>query len=69
MLSSPSKSSPADDSNHMYGSSPEPTICDCHNQLGHFDWNGIPHENLPNLCKQTMGIRVENTPISPKNGK
>ena len=54
-----------DDSENMYSSSPEPKISDCQNQLGHFDWDGILHENLPDLCKQTMAIRTEDI----KNGK
>jgi hypothetical protein len=53
----------------MYCSSPEPTHCDCQNQLGHYDWNGNTRENLPELCKKTMGIWVPNTPISAENGK
>lgn len=53
----------------IYGSSPEPTMCDCQNQLGHFDWNGVPRENLPDLCMRTMGITAENRPISLKMGK
>ena len=68
MLSSPMKiyySTPQDDSTDTYSSSSEFQICDCQSQLGHFDWNGNPHENLPDLCKQTMGIRAENI----KNGK
>jgi hypothetical protein len=36
--------------------SSEPEMCDCQNQLGHWDWNGVPHEDLPELCKRTMGI-------------
>jgi hypothetical protein len=62
-------SSPSNDFEDMYAPSSEPTTCDCENQLGHFDWNGLPLENLPDLCKQTMGIRAGNMPISPRNGK
>lgn len=49
-----------DDSNDIYSSSPEPTHCDCQNQLGHWDWNGTIREDLPELCKKTMGITPEN---------
>ena len=62
MLFSPVKIcnfSPWDDLENMYSSSPEPKICDCQNQLGHYDWDGIPHENLLDLCKQTMAIGTE----------
>ena len=62
MSSSPMKIcnfSPCDNPKDVYSSSPEPTMCDCQNQLVHFGWDGIPHENLPDLCKQTMGMRTE----------
>jgi hypothetical protein len=39
--------------------SPEPEMCDCQNQLGHFDWSGNPHENLPELCRRTLGIGAD----------
>jgi hypothetical protein len=45
---------PSDNCEEIYGSSPGPKTCDCQNQLGHFDWNGIPLEDLPDLCKQTI---------------
>ena len=53
----------------MYGD--EPAICDCHNQLGHYDWSGNQLENLPELCRRTLGIgvRAEHTSISPNNGE
>ncbi|KAF8804332.1 hypothetical protein BYT27DRAFT_7213967 [Phlegmacium glaucopus] len=38
-------------------------------QLAHYSWDGIPHEDLPDLCKQTMGTVIGNMPISEKNDK
>ena len=34
----------------------QPEMCCCENQLGHWDWSGVPHEDLPELCKQYMDI-------------
>jgi len=48
---------------------PEPIMCNCQNQLGHWDWNGVPHEDLPELCKWSVGAYLENGLTSPKNGK
>jgi len=48
-------------------SSPESTMCDCQSQLKHHDWDGVPREDLPDLCKRTMGIPVENIPISKED--
>ncbi|KAF8804380.1 hypothetical protein BYT27DRAFT_7213934 [Phlegmacium glaucopus] len=53
----------------MYSSSSIPRICNCQNQLAHYGWDGIPHEDLPDLCKRTMGTVIGNTPISEKNDK
>lgn len=48
----------------------ESTICGCQNQLAHWDWNGIPHKDLPKLCKQSLGIDFENRLVeSQKIGK
>jgi hypothetical protein len=44
-------------------------LCDCANQLAHVDWNGVPHKNLPDLCKRSMGIAIEDTTTSQENGK
>ena len=30
-------------------------MCDCQSQLKHYDWNGVPRKDLPDLCKRTMG--------------
>jgi hypothetical protein len=43
----------------------QPEMCDCQNQLGHWDWNGVPHEDLPELCKRSMG----NAPTSHRKGE
>jgi len=43
MSSSPSMNSR--DSRNV--SLPEHTICDCQNQLARWNWNGVPHEDLP----------------------
>lgn len=68
-MSSPSAnvrdSSPLDDSGDESGISQEPTICDCQNQLAHYDWNGVPLKNLPELCRRTMGL--ESVEESQKN--
>jgi hypothetical protein len=68
MSSSPTKSnhdpSRWNDSND---SSPEPSMCDCQSQLKHYDTNGDPREDLPDWCKRSMGIPVENVPISKGN--
>ena len=51
---------------HDSNSQPVPTVCDCQNQLGHYDWNGDLHKDLPDLCKKTIGLSAEE---SQKNGK
>jgi len=38
----------------------EPTMCDCQNQLGHYDWSGAPLDDLPELCRKTMGLAPQN---------
>jgi hypothetical protein len=71
MLSSPMKVcnvSYSDNYDDMYTSSTE-TMCDCQNQLGHFDWNGVVREDLPALCRRTMGIKAGDTTISSNNCK
>jgi len=49
-------------------SSPEPTMCSCQNQLGHWDWNGVPHKDLLELCKKTMAMG-EDALTSQKDGE
>lgn len=41
--------------------SPEPLFCDCQNQLAHWDWNSVPHKDLRDACKRSMGIPLEPT--------
>lgn len=55
MSSSPSANS-RDASPSIVGNSPEPSMCDCGNQLAHWDWNGVPHDDLPTKCKNSIGI-------------
>jgi hypothetical protein len=55
-------------SDDMYASENESTMCDCQNQLGHYDFNGNRREDLPRLCRRTMGIKDGNT-VSPNIGK
>ena len=56
MSSSPANSrdtSPSNDSRDDSSvSQPEPMICSCQNQLAHWDWEGVLHKNLPELCRQ-----------------
>ena len=47
----------------------QPQCCDCQNQPVHWDWNMVPHENLPELCKQSMGITIDNAPTSDRKGE
>lgn len=44
-------------------------MCDCQNQLGHWDWNGVPHEDLPELCKRSMDIYIDDAPASHRKGE
>ena len=46
-----------------------PEMCDCQNQLGHWDWNGVPHQKLPDSCKRSMGINIDNAPTSDRKGE
>ena len=46
----------------------QPKMCNCQNQLGHWDWNGVPHKDLPELCKRSMGINIDNAPTSHRKG-
>jgi len=59
-MSSPSAnnhySSALSDFDEEFGISQEPTTCDCQNQRAHWDWNGVVHADLPELCRRTMGI-------------
>ena len=67
MLSSPIKIYDLDhwdDLEDIYDSPPEPTLYECQNQHGHFDWSGNLRSDLPDSCKQTLGIL-----ISHKDGK
>ena len=47
----------------------QPRCCDCQNQLAHWNWAGVLHEDLPKVCKQTMGIDIKNAPTSDRTGK
>lgn len=70
-MSSPMKldnSTYSSDFEDIYNSS-EPSICDCQNQLGHFDWGGNLRDDLRDSCKRALGIRTEYTPISLINGE
>jgi hypothetical protein len=31
--------------------------CQHYNQLGHYDWGGRPHPNLPEWCRPTIDIK------------
>ena len=63
ILNSCDSSSPWNDSKD--DSLPEPTMCSCQNQLAHWDWNGIVHKDLLELCKKFFG----DAPTSQKNGE
>ena len=39
---------PLDNYNATYS---EPEMCYCENQLAHYDWAGVIHEDLPELCR------------------
>jgi hypothetical protein len=60
---------PSIDVDATYSTETEPEMCDCQNQLGHWDWSGVPHENLPELCKRSMGINIDNAPKSQSKGE
>jgi hypothetical protein len=47
----------------------QPEMCDCQNQLGHWDWDGVPRENLPKICQRSMGINIENELTSHGKGE
>lgn len=67
MSSSPMKvynSSDLDDSDYT-----EPSMCDCQNQLAHYDFNGIVREDLTDLCRRTLGPNPRNLQESSNNGK
>ena len=36
-------------------SSPGPRVCQCENQLAHWDWAGRLHPNLPECCRPANG--------------
>lgn len=75
MSSSPTPNShftspkPSINSDTTYSSETEPEMCDCQNQLGHWDWSGVPRKNLPELCKRSMGINIDNAPTSQIKGE
>jgi hypothetical protein len=60
---------PLNDFNDISSFKTQPEMCDCQNQLGHWDWNGVPHEKLPELCKRSMGINIDNAPTSHRKGE
>jgi hypothetical protein len=47
----------------------QPKMCDCENQLGHWNWIGVPHKDLPELCKRSMGIDIDNALTSQREGE
>lgn len=56
--------------NNSKDSSPEPTTCDCQSQLKHYDWNGVPRKDLPDLCKRTMGTgNNEDAPVTESSSE
>jgi len=68
----PMSSQNASPSSNSKDSSPEPAMCDCQNQLAHYDWNGVPQTDLQDLCKRTMGIPligIGNVAESHENGE
>jgi hypothetical protein len=60
---------PLNDSSDISSFETQPEMCDHHNQLGHWDWNGVQHENLPELCKRSIGINNDNEPTSHRKGE
>ena len=32
-----------------------PRVCQCENQLAHWDWAGRPHPDLPECCRPAVG--------------
>lgn len=68
MLSSPSTNS-CDTSLCTDSRDESSPVCDCQNQLAHWNWNGVPHEDLPELCKRSMGIPLNDVPISQENSE
>lgn len=71
MLSQPTPNShftspePSSNFNIIY-SFTQPKMCNCQNQLGHWDCHRIPYKDLPEFCKQYMGINIDNAPTSQK---
>jgi hypothetical protein len=38
----------------------ETTMCGCwENQLGHYDWNGVQRNDLPEICMRTIRLTSE----------
>ena len=52
---------PTNDSNDTSS----PKMYSCENQLAHWDWNRVPHKNLPELCIVLQGP-VRRTAKRPK---
>ena len=60
---------PLNNFNNISSSEMQCKMCDCQNQLGHWDWNGVPHEDLPELCKRSMDIYIDDAPASHRKGE
>ena len=46
-----------------------PMVCQCENQLAHWDWAGRPHPNLPECCRSTIADAMMATLIPVNDGK
>ena len=42
-----------------------PGICQCENQLAHWDWAGRPHEDLPLQCRHRAAIEEDGKILVP----
>ena len=45
-----SEGSPVSEGSPASDGSPLSSVCQCENQLAHWDWAGRPHPNLPERC-------------------
>ena len=48
-------------------SSPGPRVCQCENQLAHWDWAGRPHPDLPECCRPAVANRYATMVHIPAN--
>jgi hypothetical protein len=46
-----------------------PRVCQCENQLAHFDWAGRPHPDLPECCRPAVGYATMASHIAVDDGK